>query len=108
LANGNDNNGHRAAFWMKVASWTFGLWAVGVPLTGAFIADAVKTVQKEQHELQARYDEWTKEMEARHAIIEERQSVLMRKMEMIEVDHHEYFYEKIKELNDSKSRNGSK
>jgi hypothetical protein len=96
LANGTENgNGHRAHFWMKVASWTFGLWAIGVPLTAAFIVDAVNTVKDEQRQLDKEFDDWTRKMESRHALIDERQSLLMRKMDMIENDHHQWFYEKM-------------
>lgn len=97
-----NGNGDRASFWMKAASWTFGLWAIGVPLTGALIVDAVKGVQREQHELNDKFVDWREQMEKKYAVVDERQGVLMKKMEMIETDHHAWFYDKMQQVESAK------
>jgi hypothetical protein len=97
-----NGNGARAAFWMKIASWTFGLWAIGVPLTAAFITATVRDMQREQRALQEKFIEFKEKEASQYAVLSERQGVLMRQVEIISKDHQHYFYEKMQEMNTSK------
>lgn len=84
----NDAAFHRQeGFWLKAASWTFGLWALMIPVTGKMVLDGQKDLVIEQKALMQEFIKYREMDERRMAIFEERQGVLIQKTQQIEADH---------------------
>lgn len=84
----NDAAFHRQeGFWLKAASWTFGLWALMIPVTGKMVLDGQKDLVIEQKALMQEFIKYREMDERRMAIFEERQGVIIQKINQIETDH---------------------
>ena len=64
----------RAEFWQKVASVTFGIWAIMLPLAAAMVIGSVSKFTD-------KFDQYVLVMEKRVTLLEERQSRVLRILE---------------------------
>lgn len=64
----------RADFWQKVAAFTFGLWAIMLPLAAGLIISSVSRFSD-------RFDAYILAMERRVTLLEERQSRVLKVLE---------------------------
>lgn len=84
-----ETGGQEKHFWMKVATWTFGLWALMIPITGKMLIDGQRDLVNEQKALMVEFVKYREIDERRMAIFEERQTVIMKRIETIDFDHRE-------------------
>lgn len=83
-------NFHRQeGFWLKAATWTFGLWALMLPITGKLVIDSIKEVAEEQKTMAREFVLYREMNERRLAIIEERQSVVIQRLNSVDAHHKE-------------------
>lgn len=76
-------------FWLKAATWTFGLWALMLPITGKLVIDSIKEVADEQKAMTKEFILYREMNERRIAILEERQSVVIRRLDYVDSHHQE-------------------
>lgn len=77
----------KEGFWLKAATWTFGLWALMLPITGKLVIDSIRDVADEQKNTTSEFIKYREIQEKRMTIVEERQNVIMRRLEQIDTDH---------------------
>jgi hypothetical protein len=60
------------AFWYRVAAWTFGLWAIMIPIGVAIIRNAISTTTTTQEKFLSDFHAYVLHMERRVTVLEER------------------------------------
>ena len=76
-------------FWNKAAAVAFGLWALMVPLAASWIRDAVMKAAEENMQFRREFAEYSRLIERRITIVEERQTVVMKTLLELDarIDH---------------------
>jgi hypothetical protein len=88
---GEEEAEKRADFWLKISGITFGLWSLAIPVGVYIVKDSVNDVVQAQKVFNSQFSEYVLGMERRVTLIEERQSVVITKLRMIEEDHRAAF-----------------
>lgn len=78
----------REDFWLRAATWTFGLWAILLPITGKMVVDKIDDIAESQQVYVEEFVKYRELMERRLTILEERQSSILRKVEKIDEERH--------------------
>lgn len=74
---------------MKAATWTFGLWALLLPLSAGLIINKVDEMADSQSLIAEQFVAYREMMEKRVTILEERQIAIIKKLEQIDGDHRQ-------------------
>jgi hypothetical protein len=83
MANGDAAFHQREGFWLKAASWTFGLWALMIPITGKMILDGQKDIREAQTIMADRFQAYREVDQTAMAILKDRQdTILLRQREL--------------------------
>lgn len=77
----------RTDFWMKVAAITFGLWSIAIPIGVAMMRTSIQEVVSSQERFQQQFTNYVLTMERRVTLLEERQTIVMKKLERIDDLH---------------------
>lgn len=72
----------RITRWLRVASLIFGAWAAAVPISAVIFNKGVDRVVTQQEQFRLDFERYVLSMERRVTIIEERQSGVLRKLEV--------------------------
>ena len=90
MANGIPANGNgktlSAVFWMRVASITFGLWALVLPISAGIIVNRVDDIAIEQKRMADATVQWREIVERRLILLEERQADVRHRLREVELE----------------------
>ena len=84
----DDVSEKRSDFWMKVAGVSFALWSLAIPIGVLFIKDSVNSVVIQQRDFNERFNNYIFSMERRVTLLEERQTLVIKKLADIDEDVH--------------------
>lgn len=73
----------REKFWLKAATWTFGLWALMLPITAKLILDGQKDLASGQKELADRFQAYRELDQTSMALLKDRQDAVIERQRTI-------------------------
>lgn len=74
---------------MKAATWTFGLWALLLPISAGIVITQINSIAASQVKIAAEFVAYREMMERRITILEERQLAIVRQQNEINEDHRQ-------------------
>ena len=73
---------------MKVAGVSFALWSLAIPIGVLFIKDSVNSVVSQQRDFNERFNNYIFSMERRVTLLEERQTLVIKKLADMDEEGH--------------------
>ena len=87
-------------FWLKAASWTLGLWALMIPITGKMILDGQDRMQKAQEDLAMKFQAYREIDQTSMAVLKDRQDQNIERVKQLAAE--------VRDLKHDEIRNGAK
>jgi hypothetical protein len=84
MANGNGLSRLSEGFWIKAAGWTFGLWALMLPLSAKMIIDSVSEEQRARQAMEVEFVKYREDVIRSMTSMAERQRIVLERLEKID------------------------
>ena len=81
-----NGNGSRLSegFWIKAAGWTFGLWALMLPLSAKMIIDSVSNEQRAREQMEMEFVKYREDVIRSITSMSERQRMVLDRLDKID------------------------
>lgn len=91
----NEEEKARENFWLKAASWTFGLWTLMIPITGKMILNGQEKQQVSLDTLMVQFQAYREIDQTAMAVIKDRQDANIERVKQLATEVRDLKHEEI-------------